>query len=198
VKRGPGSLPVLYNANPRKFVQAPRAGEAHRETARVRRDLAVKHVCAGPNAGRSGVPWERPRGDRRVRDEKSRMADAIEACEMKQRLLASYEADTKAFSDAVTQLHQRTGTSSKATYAQLKDVVECARLKSEQSPLALEQHVINHQCWVAVALTGTLSGHGGLDKLAPIINYVRRISISAPSVLSAVRVLCGRARSRRW
>lgn len=63
------------------------------------------------------------------------------ACEEKVRLVAAYEAATKKFSDAVTELHKKMGTSPKAVYDRLQRVSDEARDKSEQSRLALEQHI---------------------------------------------------------
>jgi hypothetical protein len=68
------------------------------------------------------------------------------ACEEKQRLVAEYESATKKFSDAVTELQRKMGTSPKADYDRLSRVADEARLKSEQARLAVEQHVAAHRC----------------------------------------------------
>jgi len=68
------------------------------------------------------------------------------ACEEKQRLVAEYESSTKKFSDAVTELQRKMGTSPKADYDRLSLVADEARLKSEQARLAVEQHVVAHHC----------------------------------------------------
>lgn len=67
-------------------------------------------------------------------------------CAEKERLVAAYEADTNAFAATVTNLHERIGTSSKGDYFRLRQTVDEARLKSEQSRLALERHIESHQC----------------------------------------------------
>jgi hypothetical protein len=67
-------------------------------------------------------------------------------CNEKQRLLALYEAHTRAFSLAVTALNQQMGTSSKERYAALRCAVEDARAESERSRLSLERHVSSHRC----------------------------------------------------
>jgi hypothetical protein len=68
------------------------------------------------------------------------------ACEEKGRLLTAYEAATNKFAASVTELHQKMGTSPKAEYDRLQSISAEARDKSEQSRLALEQHVAAHGC----------------------------------------------------
>ena len=68
------------------------------------------------------------------------------ACEEKQRLGSEYELATKKFSKAVSELHQKIVTSSKAEYDRLARVADETRVKSEQARLALEQHVAAHRC----------------------------------------------------
>jgi len=67
-------------------------------------------------------------------------------CEEKKRLAADYEAATAKFSEAVTQLHDRMGTSPKEEYERLDRAANEARVKSEQARLALEQHIAAHRC----------------------------------------------------
>ncbi len=68
------------------------------------------------------------------------------SCEEKERLAQEYEASTVKFADAVRQLKERIGTSTKPEYEQLQRVSDEARLKSEQARLALEQHMSAHNC----------------------------------------------------
>jgi len=68
------------------------------------------------------------------------------ACEEKQRLGSEYEAATKKFSKAVSDLQQKMGVSSKAEYDRLARAADEARVKSEQARLALEQHIGDHRC----------------------------------------------------
>ena len=72
--------------------------------------------------------------------------DSVMACEEKARLVADYEAATKRFSASVTNLQRKMGTSPKAEYDRLQRVSDEARVKSEQSRIALEQHVAAHRC----------------------------------------------------
>ena len=72
--------------------------------------------------------------------------DSIMACEEKARLVADYEAATKRFSASVTNLQRKMGTSPKGEYDRLQRISDEARVKSEQSRLALEQHVAAHRC----------------------------------------------------
>jgi hypothetical protein len=67
-------------------------------------------------------------------------------CEEKNRLATEYEAATSAFSEAVTELHRRIGTSPKEEYGRLERMSTAARVKSEQTRLALEQHISIHRC----------------------------------------------------
>jgi hypothetical protein len=77
------------------------------------------------------------------------MSDTIagsSVCAEKQRLVAAYDAATNAFAAAVTNLHERIGTSSKSEYSWFRERVEEARLHSEQSRVALEHHIELHEC----------------------------------------------------
>jgi hypothetical protein len=67
------------------------------------------------------------------------MSDA--PCDEQRRLLQLYEAHTTAFATALATLNQRMGTVSKVKYGALRRAVEEARLVSERSRLALEEHV---------------------------------------------------------
>jgi hypothetical protein len=67
-------------------------------------------------------------------------------CVEKLRLMAAHEADTNAFAAAVTNLHERIGTSSKSDCVRARQTIDEARIKSEHSRLALERHVESHQC----------------------------------------------------
>ena len=67
-------------------------------------------------------------------------------CEEKARLTAEYEAATTKFSEAVIELRQKSGTSSKEVYDRLNRAANEDRLKSELARLALEQHIAAHRC----------------------------------------------------
>jgi hypothetical protein len=67
-------------------------------------------------------------------------------CEEKTRLAMEYETATSAFSEAVTELHRKIGTSPKAEYQRLERISTGARVKSEEARLALEQHISSHRC----------------------------------------------------
>ena len=66
--------------------------------------------------------------------------------EEKARLVKEYNVATARFSEAVKQLHQRIGTSPKEEYARLMQISNEARVKSEQTRLALGRHVNTHGC----------------------------------------------------
>jgi len=53
---------------------------------------------------------------------------------------------TKKFANAVSDLHQRMGTSPKLEYERLQRVSDDARVKSEQTRIALETHIAAHEC----------------------------------------------------
>ena len=67
-------------------------------------------------------------------------------CDEKERLVSEYEAATNRFAASVTDLQRKMGVSSREEYEGLQRVVTEARVKSEQSRLALEQHVATHRC----------------------------------------------------
>lgn len=69
----------------------------------------------------------------------------IMVCTIKTRLVTEYEAETKKFAAALTELQQKVGTSTKDEYVRLQLLVDEARVKSEQSRLALERHVTEHK-----------------------------------------------------
>jgi hypothetical protein len=68
------------------------------------------------------------------------------ACEEKKRLGSEYEIATKKFSEAVSELQEMMGISSKAQYEHLSRATDEARVRSEQARLALEQHIGAHRC----------------------------------------------------
>jgi hypothetical protein len=67
-------------------------------------------------------------------------------CEEKTRLVSEFEAATKKFAEAVTELQHKMGTSPRTEYERLSRATDEARVKSEQARLALEQHVAAHGC----------------------------------------------------
>ena len=67
-------------------------------------------------------------------------------CEEKSRLATEYESSTMKFSEAVTELRKKMGTSAKDEYQRLDRAANEARVKSEQARLALEQHIAAHRC----------------------------------------------------
>jgi hypothetical protein len=67
-------------------------------------------------------------------------------CEEKARLAKEYDAATAAFSETVTELNRKLGTSPKEEYKRLERISTDARVKSEQTRLALEQHIVAHGC----------------------------------------------------
>ena len=67
-------------------------------------------------------------------------------CQEKDRLAKEYDAATSKFSEVVTDLRRKIGTSPKEEYERLERASNEARLKSEQTRLALEQHIAAHRC----------------------------------------------------
>jgi hypothetical protein len=67
-------------------------------------------------------------------------------CDEKTRLLRQYDDATLAFSNAVQELRRKIGTSPKEEYERLERLSSEARVKSEQTRLALEQHIATHRC----------------------------------------------------
>ena len=67
-------------------------------------------------------------------------------CEEKSRLATEYEASTMKFSEAVTELRKKMGTSAREEYQRLDRAANEARVKSEQGRLALEQHIAAYRC----------------------------------------------------
>jgi len=67
-------------------------------------------------------------------------------CEVKIRLTSQYEEATTLFSEAVSELRRKIGISTREDYEQLGRRANNARVKSEQSRLALEQHIAEHRC----------------------------------------------------
>jgi hypothetical protein len=70
----------------------------------------------------------------------------MSGCEEKARLAAEYQGATESFSKSVTELRQKTGTSSAEEYNRLQRASEEWRIRSEQARLALEQHIAAHGC----------------------------------------------------
>jgi hypothetical protein len=64
----------------------------------------------------------------------------------KERLAKEYERATSNFSEAVRELHRRIAICPKDEYERLERAANEARLKSEQTRLALEQHNAAHRC----------------------------------------------------
>lgn len=62
------------------------------------------------------------------------------------RLVSEYEAATALFSEAVTLLHQRMGTSAKEEFERLNHIANEARVRSERARLAVEEHASSHDC----------------------------------------------------
>ena len=90
------------------------------------------HASAGGNTGGLTVGALPPFPARLVTIKTGRMN-----CEEKARLVAEYEAATAKFSEAVTELRRRMGTSAKEEYERIDRVANDARVKSEQARLAL-------------------------------------------------------------
>jgi hypothetical protein len=67
-------------------------------------------------------------------------------CGEKTRLVSEYEAAAKRYSDAVTELQRKMGTSAKSEYERLSHAADEARVESEHARLAVEQHVRAHKC----------------------------------------------------
>lgn len=68
------------------------------------------------------------------------------SCEEKNRLATEYEVSTTKFSEAVSELRKKMGTSAKEEYQRLDRAANQARVKSEQARLALEGHIAAHRC----------------------------------------------------
>jgi len=60
--------------------------------------------------------------------------------------MSEYEITAKKYSDAVTELQRKMGTSPKPEYDRLSRAADEARVRSEQARLALEQHIAAHEC----------------------------------------------------
>jgi hypothetical protein len=74
-------------------------------------------------------------------------------CDEKRRLLGQYDDATLAFSNAVQELRRGIGTSGKDEYERLERISTEARDRSEQTRLALEQHIAVHRCWSVQAIS---------------------------------------------
>ena len=67
-------------------------------------------------------------------------------CEEKARLTMEYDAATSKFSAAVSELRLKMGSSQREEYDRLERASNEARVRSEQTRLALEQHIAAHRC----------------------------------------------------
>lgn len=67
-------------------------------------------------------------------------------CEKKAALMGKYQKTTRHYSDAVSELKRRIGTSSKDEFQKLKDATEEARKSSFQAMRDLENHIADHTC----------------------------------------------------
>jgi hypothetical protein len=67
-------------------------------------------------------------------------------CKEKERLTLEYQMATETFSQSVTDLRQKMGTSSQEEYERLKRITEEWRVHSEKARLSLEQHIVAHNC----------------------------------------------------
>jgi hypothetical protein len=67
-------------------------------------------------------------------------------CDEKIRLTTEYSSHTLAFSQAVTELHQKVGSHTKEEFTQLQRVADELRVKCELARLALERHTAAHGC----------------------------------------------------
>jgi hypothetical protein len=67
-------------------------------------------------------------------------------CKEKGRLTLEYQEATAKFSQSVTDLRQKMGTSSQEEFERLKRITEESRVHSEEARLALERHVVAHKC----------------------------------------------------
>jgi len=67
-------------------------------------------------------------------------------CEEKARLAEDYGVATAAFAEAVRGASTKYRTSTSAEYDRLRRISDEARLKSEQTRLAFEQHTAAHHC----------------------------------------------------
>lgn len=67
-------------------------------------------------------------------------------CAEKRRLLDAYHGATVLFSQRLSDLNDRIGTSTRAEYEALRRRVDTERVASEQARLALECHVADRGC----------------------------------------------------
>lgn len=68
------------------------------------------------------------------------------SCEDRKALLARYSEATRAYAESVRQLTDRTGTTAREDYLQLRVFAEDARVRSEAARIAYENHVREHRC----------------------------------------------------
>jgi hypothetical protein len=67
-------------------------------------------------------------------------------CAERAALVAVYQRATQAYSDAVTNLSRRMGTSSKEEFEELRRLSETARRASAEALKALDGHIAQHNC----------------------------------------------------
>ena len=67
-------------------------------------------------------------------------------CEEKNLMARDYDAATARFSEAVSELRRKMGTSLKEDYERLARNCDDARMKSELARLAREKHIADHHC----------------------------------------------------
>ena len=67
-------------------------------------------------------------------------------CDEKNRLLTEYRTAARQYSDAVSELTRKIGTSSKDEYLRLHQAVEAARLRADEVRIHLERHFVQHHC----------------------------------------------------
>jgi hypothetical protein len=67
-------------------------------------------------------------------------------CEQKVRLLDAYRNATKHYSFAVDQLQSVRATASKSAYEDARRISEEARMECNAALMALEEHILTHDC----------------------------------------------------
>ena len=68
------------------------------------------------------------------------------ACKEKTALLASYQRATREYSDTVTELNRKMGTSSTAEFEKMRRSAEDTRMKAGAALKALDHHIADHEC----------------------------------------------------
>ena len=67
-------------------------------------------------------------------------------CEEKRQFFGAYQAITKKYSDAVSELHHKMGTVSKAEYDKLYRLTEELHAEVTRAQGELNSHVMAHRC----------------------------------------------------